>query len=134
MKDIEREFFAKAANADKAEKAIAPPDPAKGESRKRLLKVLGIVFVAIPAALLLGVLGFFYVAARMGIDPWVLVGAIFCLFVFVLYLFQGKGKGSWRDDPATQKQLDYLEDLGGDTSGNLTKGEASDRITELTGQ
>lgn len=39
---------------------------------------------------------------------------------------------AWRDDPATEKQLDYLESLGGKIpSRGLTKGEASDRISKL---
>lgn len=39
---------------------------------------------------------------------------------------------AWRDDPATDKQLDYLESLGGRIPARgLTKGEASDRISKL---
>lgn len=39
---------------------------------------------------------------------------------------------SWRSEPATDKQLDYIESLGGRVPARgLTKGEASDRITKL---
>lgn len=39
---------------------------------------------------------------------------------------------AWRDDPATDKQLDYLESLGAKIPvRGLTKGEASDRISKL---
>lgn len=39
---------------------------------------------------------------------------------------------SWKDEPATDKQLDYIESLGGKIPARgLTKGEASDRISKL---
>lgn len=37
----------------------------------------------------------------------------------------------WRNDPATQKQLDKIGTLGGETMGITTKGQASDLIDSL---
>jgi len=37
-------------------------------------------------------------------------------------------KRSWRDDPATEKQINYLNSFGVTTTQNLTKGGASDLI------
>lgn len=37
---------------------------------------------------------------------------------------------SWKDDPATEKQLDYLKEMGYVPPGPLTKGEASRLIDQ----
>jgi hypothetical protein len=39
---------------------------------------------------------------------------------------------NWRDDPATEKQLDYLKDFGFVPERPLKKGEASDLISEFS--
>ena len=40
-------------------------------------------------------------------------------------------RGDWTEDPATERQLDYIRALGGRTRGIGTKGEASDLIDSL---
>lgn len=44
----------------------------------------------------------------------------------------------WRDDPATEKQFNFLEDLGEDVDDlrarRITKGQASDIISRYTGK
>lgn len=42
----------------------------------------------------------------------------------------------WRDDPVSEKQIDYIVGLGGSarTARRMTKGEASDYIYRLTGE
>lgn len=53
--------------------------------------------------------------------------------MYVAYRIFGRSSEAWRSDRATKKQLDYLRDLGVDISGRrLTKGEASDLITDAT--
>lgn len=39
--------------------------------------------------------------------------------------------GTWRDDPMTIPQRDFIRELGGRPSRNMTKGEASDLIDRL---
>jgi len=47
-------------------------------------------------------------------------------------LFRDKKGGlSWKDEPATTKQLSYITALGGTPTPHMTKGEASDKITAL---
>ena len=43
-------------------------------------------------------------------------------------------KPRWLNDPATEKQLQYIEKLGGDRNAPKTKGEASEMITKLQSQ
>lgn len=38
---------------------------------------------------------------------------------------------SWRSDPASRKQLDFIRTLGGTPRPDMTKGDASDMIEEL---
>jgi DNA-directed RNA polymerase specialized sigma24 family protein len=40
-------------------------------------------------------------------------------------------RSSWRGDPATARQLDYIVGLGGQPTDGMAKGEASDLIEEL---
>ncbi len=40
-------------------------------------------------------------------------------------------RASWRDDPATEKQLNYLRTLGCEIRGGLTKGEATEMIDAI---
>ena len=40
----------------------------------------------------------------------------------------------WTNDPPTEKQLQYIEKLGGDRNAPKTKGEASEMITKLLSQ
>ena len=37
----------------------------------------------------------------------------------------------WTNDPATEKQLQYIEKLGGDRNAPKSKGEASEMIAKL---
>ena len=39
---------------------------------------------------------------------------------------------SWRNNPATEKQIKYLTEFGYVASGPLSKGEASDLISQLS--
>ena len=40
----------------------------------------------------------------------------------------------WTNEPPTEKQLQYIEKLGGDRNVPKTKGEASEMITKLLSQ
>lgn len=57
---------------------------------------------------------------------------LFGLFVLFIFLLKNvRFSSDWRDDPATDKQYQYLERLGYDGDEDLTKGEASAMIDEL---
>lgn len=43
------------------------------------------------------------------------------------------GAQAWRDEPATDRQLKYLLDLGGHPREGMTKAEANELIKKLTG-
>lgn len=43
----------------------------------------------------------------------------------------GAGKASWKSDPATARQIEYIIDLGGEVKPGMTKGEASNLIEDL---
>ena len=43
-------------------------------------------------------------------------------------------RGSWRSDPATDKQKSFADELGIKYPRNITKGELSDLITKVTGK
>lgn len=66
----------------------------------------------------------------------------FILFFYMLYhllldgfnfLKRPKNK-NWRDDPCTEKQMNFADDLGIQYSITMTKGELSDLITKVTGE
>jgi hypothetical protein len=48
--------------------------------------------------------------------------------------FYRKARRDWRNDPMTDRQRDYIFDLGGSIHAGATKGEASDLIETLLGQ
>lgn len=45
-----------------------------------------------------------------------------------------RGPNAWRNDPPTQRQLEYAADLGISVPKRATKGEVSDLISEITGR
>jgi len=44
----------------------------------------------------------------------------------------GMGSAVWRDNPATDKQKDYLRQRGMAIADNITKGQASDMIESMS--
>lgn len=47
---------------------------------------------------------------------------------------RGGRQQSWRDDPATMRQLTFAQDLGIIVPPGATKGQVSDMITAVTGR
>lgn len=47
---------------------------------------------------------------------------------------RGRQKDSWRDDPASDAQKSYADDLGIKYRKNISKGALSDLISEETGE
>ena len=57
------------------------------------------------------------------------------LGAIAMLILLADGKASdWRDDPATARQNSYADDLGIRYHRGITKGELSDRITEVIGE
>jgi len=63
---------------------------------------------------------------------WILIGVAIVLAVFAKRQPKDQDPDAWRSDPATQKQLDYIESLSGEEAPRgLTKGQASALIDRL---
>lgn len=99
----------------------------------RLLRVL-FGLIAMVTGVVLGI-----AAVAMFVDDQHGV-AVFQSILAVVFFIVGKGwlrsknDLSWRNDPATEKQKSFADDLGIKYRKNITKGELSDLISEATGK
>ncbi len=60
------------------------------------------------------------------------VGSLCCLIGYKVW--PSSSGETWRNDPATEKQKSFADDLGIRYPKNISKGDMSDLITEETGR
>ena len=102
----------------------------------RLLRLLiGIPLIALGLILLFGGL------LMLAVGPETRAGGIIMALIGLTLTWVGRkftrtkqDDDDWRSGPATNKQKTFARDLGIQFPANITKGDLSDRISEVTGK
>jgi hypothetical protein len=99
-----------------------------------LLKaLLGVVSMGFGSVLAIGALISLFAG---NVVSAVISGVIAASLIFfgALWLTGEPSDGAWRNDPATERQKSFANDLGIQYPENVTKGELSDMISKVTGK
>lgn len=98
-----------------------------------LRRLLGLIFILIGLLFAAVAVALYFQEEASG-SAWA-AGSLALLFLVVGKLFRaGGGTSSWKDDPATDRQKEFANDLGIKYPKNISKGELSALISEVTGR
>lgn len=99
-----------------------------------IVRFFGRILIAIGSLLgLFALLGGLIDKSDSGKYVAIFLGVLGLILLTIGYRWtRSKQSTSWRSDPATDRQREFANELGIKFSKNITKGELSDLISEVT--